>query len=44
LLEEQMWAERMKIVKAAMTNPDEEYLEETRWWQDLSADALKDQS
>ena len=41
LIEEQMWAERMRIVKAAMAHPDEEYLEETRWWERLSEESIE---
>jgi len=42
LIEEQMWAERMRIVKAAMAHPDQEYLEETRLWDSSSGDGLED--
>ena len=41
LLEEQMWAERMAAAKAAMANPDDEYLEETRLWDSISGDGLE---
>jgi len=42
VIEEQMWAERMQIVKAAMAHPDQEYLADTRLWDSSSGDGLED--
>ena len=42
LLDEQQWRERVEQARAAMAEPDSDYVQETAWWDTAADDGTAD--